>query len=88
MRTGKTVIMKNMFHFSSSSEREICDHGDSGAGVFLVKENKELSCIGLAIGKTSDGFCVATPIKRILEELSETCHTKLKNLKVSMKKFG
>jgi hypothetical protein len=86
------VVMKNMFHFGPSEIHpwipDVCDAGDSGAGVFLVDENEKLSCIGMAIGKMGRK-CVVTPIKTILENLSTTRHKILKyeNLKVTMKKF-
>ena len=52
--------------------------GDSGAFVFLLKDNegKELECIGMAIGVTSYNSCVMTPIDAVLNKLQLPAYLK------------
>ena len=44
--------------------------GDSGSAVFMKDESGNLTCVGMAIGTTSYGNTVVTPIKAVLEALS------------------
>ncbi|XP_061162380.1 uncharacterized protein LOC133171608 [Saccostrea echinata] len=43
--------------------------GDSGSLVFLPQEDGTLDCIGMAIGCTSYGTCIMTPIEDVLDNL-------------------
>ncbi|XP_053373862.1 uncharacterized protein LOC123532954 [Mercenaria mercenaria] len=86
-RERSSIIMKNLFFIGGFGNKSFSDDGDSGAGVFLVGENNRLSCIGMVIGKTTDGYCIAIPIQKILDRLSRTSYTNLDNLKVTMKTF-
>ncbi|XP_053373861.1 uncharacterized protein LOC123531272 [Mercenaria mercenaria] len=63
--------MFNQFQIKEISWTTFADRGDSGAGVFLVNDDKSLSCVGMVVGKTKQsGYCVATPITAILDSLS------------------
>ncbi|XP_053373866.1 uncharacterized protein LOC123531203 [Mercenaria mercenaria] len=85
--TWSPIIMNNLFFIGGFGNKPFSEFGDSGAGVFLVGENNRLSCIGMVIGKLTDGYCYAIPIQKILNRLSRTSYTKLDNLKVTMKTF-
>jgi len=50
--------------------------GDSGSAVFLVKEDRSLECIGIAIGCTSNYDAIVTPIRPILEALGPNLNLK------------
>ncbi|XP_062588700.1 uncharacterized protein LOC134250360 [Saccostrea cucullata] len=45
------------------------DLGDSGSFVFCINQDETLSCIGMAIGYTSRGTCLVTPIENVLKSL-------------------
>ena len=45
------------------------DPGDSGALVFMHLNDQDLYCVGLAVGCTSYGSCVVTPIESVFQEL-------------------
>lgn len=70
---GQIVVMENQFSVRKLKESpsDFCQLGDSGAGVFVINEGERLSCIGMLIGRLSDGAAIVTPIKRILDALSE-----------------
>ncbi|XP_061193685.1 uncharacterized protein LOC133201909 [Saccostrea echinata] len=46
------------------------DLGDSGSFVFCINQDEILSCIGMAIGYTSRGTCLVTPIENVLKSLN------------------
>lgn len=46
------------------------EQGDSGALVFCEGENKQLLCVGVVEGGTSNNTCVIIPISPILEQLN------------------
>lgn len=41
--------------------------GDSGSLVFMHDDDKSLKCIGMAVGMTTHGGCIVTPIEAILK---------------------
>ena len=45
------------------------DLGDSGALVFMHLNDQDLYCVGLAVGCTSYGSCIVTPIESVFKEL-------------------
>ena len=53
----------------SSKSAKFFDLGDSGSLVFMVLNEAELYCIGLAVGCTSYGSCIVTPIEHVFKEL-------------------
>ncbi|XP_061193734.1 uncharacterized protein LOC133201963 [Saccostrea echinata] len=44
--------------------------GDSGSFVFCINQDDTISCIGMAIGYTSRGACLVTPIENVLKSLN------------------
>ncbi|XP_053373869.1 uncharacterized protein LOC128546684 [Mercenaria mercenaria] len=86
-RERSSIVINNLFFIGGFGNKSFSDDGDSGAGVFLVGENNRLPCIGMVIGKTADGYCIAIPIQKIFDRLSGTNYTNLDNLKVTMKTF-
>ncbi|KAJ8313562.1 hypothetical protein KUTeg_008123 [Tegillarca granosa] len=65
-----TLIMKNQYEIQQIGNIPFFKPGDSGSGVFLVDDQRELHCIGMAIGCTSYGSAIVTPIGEILEALA------------------
>ena len=45
------------------------DLGDSGSLLFMLLNDNELYCVGLAIGCTSYGSCIVTPIEYFFKKL-------------------
>ncbi|KAK3108255.1 hypothetical protein FSP39_004268 [Pinctada imbricata] len=43
--------------------------GDSGSAVFIRETTGSLTCVGIALGKTSYGTAIVTPIGAVLDEL-------------------
>ena len=52
-----------------SDSTKFFDQGDSGALVFMHLNDQDLYCIGLAVGCTSYGSCIVTPIEHVFNEL-------------------
>lgn len=73
MRTRKKLVNEffNQLEVSSSPAIRFFDQGDSGALAFLAPSGSDvdLLCIGMAIGCTSYGTCVVTPIEAVLDAL-------------------
>ncbi|XP_021359687.1 uncharacterized protein LOC110454497 isoform X1 [Mizuhopecten yessoensis] len=71
--TGRKVLMRNQMEIAGlTSHGAVFQPGDSGSGVFFVDRTgmgQELTCIGMAIGSTSNGTAVVTPIVDILDAL-------------------
>ncbi|XP_061193967.1 uncharacterized protein LOC133202208 [Saccostrea echinata] len=61
------VCMCNQIEIQSLPHGTFFEPGDSGAFVFCINPDKTLSCIGMAIGSTSKGSCLVTPMVRILD---------------------
>ncbi|XP_021359653.1 uncharacterized protein LOC110454474 [Mizuhopecten yessoensis] len=72
-QTGKKVLMRNQLEIAGiTSHGAFFQPGDSGSGVFFVDRTgmgQELTCIGMAIGSTSNGTAIVTPILDILDSL-------------------
>ncbi|XP_021359678.1 uncharacterized protein LOC110454492 isoform X3 [Mizuhopecten yessoensis] len=72
-QTGKKVLMRNQLEIAGiTSHGAFFQPGDSGSGVFFVDRTgmgQELTCIGMAIGSTSNGTAIVTPIVDILDAL-------------------
>ena len=66
--TSRDVVMRGQYEIQKQVYPYFFDKGDSGSAVF-VKDGNELICIGLAIGITSFGTTVVTPIGEILDAL-------------------
>ncbi|XP_021367842.1 uncharacterized protein LOC110459753 [Mizuhopecten yessoensis] len=70
---GASVTMRNQMEISGvAGYGTYFQPGDSGAGVFYVDKTpagQELTCIGIAIGTTSYGNAIVTPIKAVLDAL-------------------
>ncbi|XP_021369415.1 uncharacterized protein LOC110460688 [Mizuhopecten yessoensis] len=67
-------VMKNQMEvYSLQGHSNFLLPGDSGSGVFVVNKlptgEQNLTCIGLAIGSTSYGSAVVTPIAAVLDAL-------------------
>lgn len=60
-------------------DRNFFELGDSGALVFMLFDNKRSKCVGMAIGKTSYGSCIITPIASVLDSLGLKPPLKLKS---------
>ena len=66
--TSRNVVMRGQYEIQKQMYPYFFDKGDSGSAVF-VKDGTKLICIGLAIGITSFGTTVVTPIGEILDAL-------------------
>ncbi|KAJ8311557.1 hypothetical protein KUTeg_010912 [Tegillarca granosa] len=75
----QTFTMKGQYEIQSVGPKDFFQPGDSGSGVYIVDENKQLHCIGIAIGCTSYRSTIVTPIKDVLEALD--LPSKLKTFK-------
>lgn len=63
------VVMKNQYEILSIGPTNFFQPGDSGSAVFLVDDNNQLHCIGIAIGCTSYNSAIVTPIVPVLNAL-------------------
>lgn len=54
---------------SPNTSNGFFEPGDSGALVFVIEENQHLKCLGMAVGYTSYGSCITSPIGSVLEAL-------------------
>ena len=54
---------------TNSGLAKFFDLGDSGALVFMPLNDLDWYCIGLAVGCTSYGSCIVTPIEYVFESL-------------------
>ena len=61
-------IIEGQYEISSNSESTFIGAGDSGASVYVKGRFGELYCIGIAIGYTSYGSAIVTPIFPILKK--------------------
>ncbi|XP_062578852.1 uncharacterized protein LOC134240788 [Saccostrea cucullata] len=61
------VSMYNQIEIQSLPHGAFFEVGDSGAFVFCINPDKTLSCLGMAIGLTTRGSCLVTPMVRILD---------------------
>lgn len=61
------ITMYGQYLVEFIKNHEFFDLGDSGSLVFMHDEDKSLKCVGMAVGKTSHGGCIVTPIEAILE---------------------
>lgn len=43
--------------------------GDSGTCIYVIDDNKQRGCLGMAIAFLSSGQCIVTPLKEILKKL-------------------
>ena len=66
--TSKHIVIRGQYEIKKQIQPYFFDKGDSGSAVF-VKNDEELICIGLAIGTTSFGNTVVTPIGAVLDAL-------------------
>jgi len=66
---------QNRYEFSNQLQVVSLSHspffqpGDSGSAVLIVNDDQSLECIGMAIGCSSDGSAIVTPISAILDAL-------------------
>ena len=67
--SSPNTVMRGQYEIRRQIHPDFFDKGDSGSAVF-VKNDDELICIGLAIGTTSFGTTVVTPIGAILDRLN------------------
>lgn len=65
----ETFTMKGQYEIQSVGPTDFFQPGDSGSGVYIVDEKKQLHCIGIAIGCTKYRSAIVTPIKDVLEVL-------------------
>lgn len=65
----QTFTMKGQYEIQSVGPTDFFQPGDSGSGVYIVDENKQIHCIGIAIGCTKYRSAIVTPIKDVLEAL-------------------
>lgn len=63
----KRIIMYRQYLVESINNLQFFDLGDSGSLVFMLDDDKSLKCIGMAVGMTTHGGCIVTPIEAILE---------------------
>ncbi|XP_061193827.1 uncharacterized protein LOC133202060 [Saccostrea echinata] len=61
------ATMYNQIEIQSLPHGTFFKPGDSGAFVFCINPDKTLSCLGMAIGSTTKGSCLVTPMVRILD---------------------
>ncbi|KAK3100201.1 hypothetical protein FSP39_016154 [Pinctada imbricata] len=67
---NEPIVMKGQYEIEPCHDlRTFFDSGDSGSAVFMKDSDGSLSCIGIAIGKTSYHSTVVTPIGAILDAL-------------------
>ncbi|XP_061193695.1 uncharacterized protein LOC133201923 [Saccostrea echinata] len=61
------ATMYNQIEIQSLPHGTFFKPGDSGAFVFCINPDKTLSCLGMAIGSSTKGSCLVTPMVRILD---------------------
>nr|XP_022297344.1 uncharacterized protein LOC111106812 isoform X2 [Crassostrea virginica] len=61
------IIMYRQYLVESINNLQFFDLGDSGSLVFMHDDDKSLKCIGMAVGMTTHGGCIVTPIEAILK---------------------
>ncbi|XP_062596794.1 uncharacterized protein LOC134258282 [Saccostrea cucullata] len=64
------ATMYNQIEIQSLPHGTFFEAGDSGAFVFCINVDKTLSCLGMAIGSSTRGSCLVTPMTRILDSFS------------------
>lgn len=63
----KRIIMYRQYLVESINNLQFFNLGDSGSLVFMHDDDKSLKCIGMAVGMTTHGGCIVTPIEAILK---------------------
>lgn len=67
------IVMYRQYLVEPLANHSFFEMGDSGSLVFM-HEGRSLKCIGMAIGNTSYGGCIVTPIEAILEAFQNYYH--------------
>ncbi|XP_062570146.1 uncharacterized protein LOC134232216 [Saccostrea cucullata] len=67
-------VMYHQIEIQSLPHGTFFKPGDSGSFVFCINQDKTLSCLGMAIGSTTKGSCLVTPMVRILRSF-DCCKT-------------
>lgn len=67
------IVMYRQYLVEPLANHPFFEIGDSGSLVFM-HHGRDLKCIGMAIGNTSYGGCIVTPIEAILEAFQNDYH--------------
>lgn len=67
------IVMYRQYLVEPLANHPFFEMGDSGSLVFM-HHGRDLKCIGMAIGNTSYGGCIVTPIEAILEAFQNDYH--------------
>lgn len=70
---SQRIVMYRQYLVESVENYPFFQMGDSGSLVFM-HHGRDLKCIGMAIGNTSYGGCIVTPIEAILEAFQNDHH--------------
>ena len=72
MTVSNRFRMFGQYEIYSTCNEPFAKPGDSGSLVFMLRDNNEydLVCIGMVIGTSTHGSCIATPIESVLRALN------------------